>query len=187
MQQGSTQAGSFRATAASGPGPYYVADTPELGDGDLNYTRLAGERVAVSGAVYGLAGERLAGAKIEIWHADAAGSYHPNAAGNVRDFPPSEVALRGFVLTDGEGRYRFSSIYPGKYPGRCRHFHVRISAAGYRPVSTQLIVPAKAGDMETPENDFVARSLPRENRVEFTIKDGVLQTEIDFHLAADRA
>ena len=161
-----------------------MADAPELDRGNLNYTGLPGEPVTVTGTLYGPNGERLPGAKVEIWHADAGGSYHPNAAGNARDFLPGQVALRGFVMTDGDGHYRFTSIYPGKYPGRCRHFHVRVSTAGYRSVSTQLIVPPRAGDRETPENDPVARSLPRENRIEFTTKDGVQEATADFSLAA---
>jgi protocatechuate 3,4-dioxygenase beta subunit len=37
--------------------------------------------------------------------------------------------LRGYQLTDGEGLARFTTIYPGWYPGRAVHIHFKVRAA----------------------------------------------------------
>src|SRR6185503_10579431 len=59
-------------------GPYFVSDMQELKDGDLNFTKLAGVPIEISGHVYdGLdAAKPLVGAAVEIWHADSDGNYH---------------------------------------------------------------------------------------------------------------
>ena len=169
-------------------GPYYVADTNQLSDGDLNYTGLPGDPIEISGHVYRGSGDStpLAGAKVDIWQADSSGSYHPNSNGNASDYSSDELALRGYVLTDSDGYYEFTSIYPGQYPGRCRHIHIRASASGYGEIVTQLIVPALAGDTETPETDQIALSLPAAaNDLEFTTQNGVEMAAFDFHLGGD--
>lgn len=168
-------------------GPYYISNTGELTNGDLNATDLPGEPIKVSGHVYGGTGKGtpLAGAKVEIWHADSDGRYHPNSNGDANQYRPDELALRGYVLTDPAGYYEFTSIYPGEYQGRTRHIHARASAAGYGGVVTQIIVPAKPGDSMMPETDAIARSLPAVNLITFADNGGVLETTFDFHLGGD--
>ncbi len=100
-------------------------------------------------------------------------------------YDTSEIALRGYVLADGNGAYEFTTIYPGYYPGRARHIHIRASAAGYGGITTQIIVPPKAGDGTTPQNDMIASSLPPANLVTFSDQNGVQSGAFDFYLAAD--
>jgi len=188
---------STQATSASGDtgaltvgateGPYYVSGTAELVDGELNYTNLPGEPIKISGYVYGGVGDStpLAGARVDIWHADSAGSYHPNSNGPATDYSPDQLALRGYVLTDAGGYYEFTSIYPGQYPGRCRHIHIIASAEGYGAIVTQLIVPSLAGDTTTPETDQIAQSLPAVNDLQFITENGVQAATFNFHLGGD--
>ena len=149
-------------TVEAGEGPYFVSGMAELKDGDLNFTRLPGVSIEISGHVYdGLdAAKPLAGAAVEIWHADSDGSYHPNGNGPSTGYQTAELALRGFVLTDSEGRYRFTTIYPGEYSGRTRHIHFKIRGPGKPELTTQLIVPAKPGDTLNFDEDDIAEGLP---------------------------
>ncbi len=149
-------------TVEATEGPYHVSGMAELKDGNLNFTKLAGVPIEISGHVYdGLdAAKPLAGAAVEIWHADSDGSYHPNGNGPASNYKPEEIALRGFVLTDAEGRYRFDTIYPGEYSGRTRHIHFKVRADGKPELTTQLIVPAKPGDTLTFDDDDIAEGLP---------------------------
>jgi protocatechuate 3,4-dioxygenase beta subunit len=64
-------------------GPYHVSGMTELKDGNLNFTKLAGVPIEITAHVYdGLdATKPLAGAAVEIWHADSDGNYHPNGNG----------------------------------------------------------------------------------------------------------
>jgi protocatechuate 3,4-dioxygenase beta subunit len=41
-------------------------------------------------------------------------------------------------VADGEGRYRFETDFPGIYPGRPPHLHVKVTASGHRPLTIQL-------------------------------------------------
>jgi len=63
-------------------------------------------------------------AHVELWQCDASGVYS-----GVRDGDSGAAGqkfLRGFQLTDGSGAARFTTIYPGWYPGRTVHLHFLI-------------------------------------------------------------
>jgi protocatechuate 3,4-dioxygenase beta subunit len=142
-------------------GPYFVSGTPALLNGNLNATNLPGTPILMTGHVYeGLDNAKpVANAKIEIWHTDASGSYHPNGNGDIATYKPEDVALRGFVTTDASGAWTFSSIYPGEYTGRTRHIHFKITA-GSKVLTTQLIIPSLTGDKLTFDEDTIAQGLP---------------------------
>jgi protocatechuate 3,4-dioxygenase beta subunit len=72
----------------------------------------------------------LLGAQVDVWHCDAEGLYS-----NTRDYQDDTTGfrfLRGYQLTDKQGLARFTTIYPGWYPGRTVHIHfkIRIGAQG---------------------------------------------------------
>lgn len=168
-------------------GPYYVTGTSELTAGNLNYDSLAGDPIKVQGYVY--AGETgttpVAGAMIEIWHADNTGNYRPNSNGAASSYDASELSLRGYVLTDENGYYEYTTIYPGEYRGRTRHIHTNTTADGYKGVITQLIIPSLEGDDMTADEDNIAQSLPAYNQVTFTTVDGVPTTTFNYRIAAN--
>jgi protocatechuate 3,4-dioxygenase beta subunit len=141
-------------------GPYYISGTNRLENGDLNYSNFRGEKMEVSGYVYeGVDNSKpLSGAKIEIWQADTDGKYYPQANGDISKFSKDQISLRGYVLTDENGYYKYTSIYPGEYSGRVRHVHYQVSKDGYRSVITQLIF-YRQGDKLKPEDDNIAVSL----------------------------
>lgn len=143
-------------------GPFWVSGMPEMPNGNLNTSGLEGVAVEVSGHVFdGLDDTKpLANAEVEIWHADSTGNYQPNGNGPFGNYKAEDVKLRGFVKTNAAGEYRFTSIYPGEYTGRARHFHFKIRAAGKTELTTQLIVPARAGDTLTFDTDDIAEGLP---------------------------
>ena len=74
----------------------------------------------------------LAGALVDVWHCDALGVYSDiSAQGTV-----GQKFLRGYQLSDANGEARFSTIYPGWYPGRAVHIHFKVrtnpgSASGF--------------------------------------------------------
>jgi protocatechuate 3,4-dioxygenase beta subunit len=78
--------------------------------------------------VFGTRGDALSGARIEIWQADHRGLYDLDG-----------YRFRATLLADQEGRYSFDSVIPGHYPARvCQHIHYLITAAGHKPLVTQL-------------------------------------------------
>jgi protocatechuate 3,4-dioxygenase beta subunit len=67
----------------------------------------------------------LKGATVDIWHCDAGGVYSGFGAG-----ASSRTFLRGLQKTDAHGVARFRTIYPGWYPGRTVHIHVKVHLGG---------------------------------------------------------
>lgn len=69
----------------------------------------------------------LAGAIVDVWQCDALGVYSdvadPSLDTRGRKF------LRGWQATDAEGLARFTTVYPGWYPGRAVHIHFKVRSA----------------------------------------------------------
>ena len=171
-------------TAQVSEGPYFVANTAALADNELNFTHLPGTPIAISGHVYeGLDNTKpVANAKIELWHTDDAGNYHPNNNGDSSNYTAAEIAMRGFITTDAQGIYKFTSIYPGAYDGRTRHIHVKITAPGKTSVSTQLIIPSKPGDPMTFDDDTISQGLPKCHLLTFDRATTPPSASFDFRL-----
>ena len=174
------QKASCGVTVEAVEGPYWVSGMPELVGGNLNAANLAGPTIEVTGHVYeGLDGSKpVAGAEVDIWHADTTGNYHPNNNGPMTGYKPEELALRGFVKTAADGSYRFTSVVPGQYTGRARHFHFKIRVAGNTVLTTQLIVPAKPGDTLSFDTDDIAQGLP--NCQQLTIDESLTPAKASF-------
>jgi protocatechuate 3,4-dioxygenase beta subunit len=104
-------------TAADMLGPFYVAGAPERSR--------TGDGLVVAGVVRSSGECRpLAGAKVEWWSANPRGEY--------------DDAHRATQVTDGEGRFRYVTDMPGKYPGRPVHVHVKVTATGHKVLVTQV-------------------------------------------------
>jgi protocatechuate 3,4-dioxygenase beta subunit len=68
----------------------------------------------------------LSGAMVDIWHCDAAGTYSGVNDNMIGFNTVGQKFLRGFQVTDKNGIARFTTIYPGWYPGRTPHIHFKV-------------------------------------------------------------
>lgn len=143
-------------------GPYFKPGAPHKPD--LVEPGIGGRPIEVTGSVVTRACQPVANARIDVWQADAEGRY------DNRGF-----RLRGHVLTDAEGRYRFRTVVPGYYEGRTRHIHIKVVAEGARTLTTQLYFPDEAGN----RNDGLFR---RELVMPVTRTGGALAGRFDFIL-----
>ncbi len=93
-------------------------------------------------------------ADVEVWHADATGTYS-GFAGNSPPFggPGGSVTpnntqgfLRGHQRSDAEGRVLFETIYPGWYPGRAPHIHLKVHLRGSVVHTGQLFFADRISD-----------------------------------------
>ncbi len=66
----------------------------------------------------------LPGSQIDIWHCDALGNYSDVGSYAGQKF------LRGYQVTDAQGKAQFTTIYPGWYQGRAVHIHFKIRTKG---------------------------------------------------------
>jgi protocatechuate 3,4-dioxygenase beta subunit len=118
-------------------GPAFGEDTIEELDNDLTRQHAGeplGERIIVQGRVLGDDGRPIRNALIEIWQANAAGRYLHDADQHPAPLDPN-FSGAGRVLTDADGRYRFTTIKPGAYPWRnhpnaWRPAHIHFSIFG---------------------------------------------------------
>ena len=119
-------------------GPLFGSERLRPHDDDLTMnfgdTEAVGQRIIVTGRVLDTAGHPLAGTLVEVWQANAGGRYR-----HVVDDWPSPLdpgfGGGGRVVTDSEGRYRFTTIRPGAYPWRnhlnaWRPAHIHFSLFG---------------------------------------------------------
>lgn len=81
----------------------------------------------------------VAGAAVEIWHADASGDYSAFAdGGGGKDEGAGTTFLRGTQTADDQGIVEFLTIYPGWYRGRAVHIHLRVAVGGRRVLTGQI-------------------------------------------------
>lgn len=66
-----------------------------------------------------------AGAFVDIWHCDALGVYSDVQQNNT----VGKNFLRGYQVTDANGKAQFTTIYPGWYQGRTVHIHFKIRSS----------------------------------------------------------
>lgn len=117
-------------------GPFFRPDSPRRAS--LLEPGISGTKIVLAGVVLTTDCRPVPRALLDVWHADDRGDYD-NAGSR----------LRGHQFTDDQGRYRLESIVPGLYPGRTRHFHVKVQAPGQPVLTTQLYFPqepANRGD-----------------------------------------
>jgi protocatechuate 3,4-dioxygenase beta subunit len=118
-------------TAPQTEGPFYKPRSPQRMD--LREPGGRGRPVELAGFVLNRRCRRLAAALVDLWHADERG-----------DYDNSGFRYRGHVLTAADGSYRFRTIVPAVYPGRTRHYHVKVQSPGSRLLTTQLYFPDEA-------------------------------------------
>ncbi|GAB3993294.1 catechol 1,2-dioxygenase [Nocardioides marmoraquaticus] len=173
-------------------GPFYVPGAPTFEvEGTLPMREdEQGTPLLFQGQVTSVDGTPLAGATVDIWHADADGYYS--------QFAPdiSEWNLRGVVKADDEGRFHVHTMRPAPYQiptdGSCgaliraagwhswrpAHLHLKVSAEGHQEVTTQLYFPGDAHN-----EDDVASAVKPELMMDPQAVDGGEQVTYDFALA----
>lgn len=143
--------GDHAGTPRTIEGPLYVPGAPlSAGHARLDDVQDAGETLVMHGRVVDKAGGPIAGAVVDVWHANRAGAYST--------FDPSQPPYnnRRRIETDAQGRYAFRSILPsgyavpsggsterllaaiGRHGRRPAHIHFFVSAPGHRHLTTQI-------------------------------------------------
>lgn len=66
------------------------------------------------------------GAVVDIWHANALGEYSDINSNMQSDVTTGQTWLRGYQVSDSDGKVVFETIFPGWYQGRAIHIHARV-------------------------------------------------------------
>lgn len=157
MDQAERKAGIEGGTPRTIEGPLYIAGAPlSKGEARLDDGNEQGEVLFMDGQVRDVNGRPVAGAVVDVWHANTRGGYS--------FFDPSQPKynFRRRIETDDEGRYRFRSLLPvgyacppegqtqkllnqlGRHGNRPAHIHFFVTAPGYRKLTTQINIDGDA-------------------------------------------
>jgi catechol 1,2-dioxygenase len=156
MDEKEKAAGLEGGTPRTIEGPLWLADAPmEKGEARLDQDPDEGEVIVMDGQVKDADGRPVAGAIVDVWHANSKGGY------SFFDPAQSKWNLRRRIEADADGRYRFRSTMPagygcppdgptqelldhlGRHGRRPAHIHFFVEAPGFRRLTTQINI---AGD-----------------------------------------
>ncbi|GIH93226.1 dioxygenase [Planobispora siamensis] len=193
-------------TPSSVEGPFHSPAPPrEMGAWIAEGSeRDRGEAAVVHGRVTDCDGRPLPGAVLDVWQADDAGLY------DSQDAAQPEGNLRALLTTGEDGSYWFRTVRPssypvptdgpvgellralGRHPMRPAHVHIRVEAAGHRPLTTHIFVdgdPYLGSDAAFAVKDaLVAPFRPCEDPAaadRFDMKGPFLEAEFDIRLVAE--
>ena len=83
----------------------------------------------------------VSNARVDIWHCNKDGYYsgYANQPGylGTQSFVGA-TWLRGYQLTDNNGKAQFATIYPGWYTGRATHIHIEVYVNNVLKKTTQV-------------------------------------------------
>jgi catechol 1,2-dioxygenase len=101
-----------------------------------------GDALAIVGTVTRQDCRSLAETTLDVWQTNARGWYS-NLLGLSDPAKPGTFHLRGRMLTDHEGRYRFDTVVPGRYPffwpfTRPCHIHMIVTHPSCKTLTTQI-------------------------------------------------
>jgi protocatechuate 3,4-dioxygenase beta subunit len=85
----------------------------------------------------------IAGARVDVWHADALGCYsgYPGQSDAHNRSTVGKSFLLGTQITDDGGLVGFNTIYPGWYQGRTAHIHFKVFLERNSILTGQLYFP----------------------------------------------
>jgi len=111
-------------------GPFFEPNSPLKNN--FREPGVNGASINVTGFVLNRKGKPVPGVLLDFWHADGDGEYDLHG-----------FRCRGHQFSDSNGRYILETVLPGLYPGRTRHYHVRLQAAHGPVLTTQLYFPGE--------------------------------------------
>jgi protocatechuate 3,4-dioxygenase alpha subunit len=156
---------SLPTTASQTVGPFLHIGLDRLVTDNLSGPGVSGEKIVVEGRIVDGDGKPVGDALVEIWQANAHGRYaHPED----NQDKPLEAGFKGFgrVATDDDGRFRFTSIKPGRVPApgsglQAPHLNVTIFMRGMlKQLLTRIYFPGDPANAEDP----VLSSVPAARR-----------------------
>jgi protocatechuate 3,4-dioxygenase beta subunit len=158
---GSEEAGAGPAAVASGAvsciltpelteGPYYIAG--EKVRRDITEGRPGVPLALRTTVVDASSCKPIKGAAVDIWHCDAGGVYSGFGSG-----AGSKTFMRGIQRTDSTGLALFKTVYPGWYPGRTVHIHVKVHVGGNVVHTGQLFFPDSVTDRVYARSPYSSR------------------------------
>lgn len=143
-------------------GPFWRMNAPHVPDGgSIVRSDTPGPALFVTARIVDRESKPVAGADVDVWHASPAGLYEN------QDPTQSDFNLRGKLVTDADGRFRFRTVRPAGYPiptdgvvgrllaaqGRHANRPAHIHVLAFKPGFKTLISQVYADDDPSLSND----------------------------------
>lgn len=137
----------MHATPPEVLGPFYKKGAPSAtvlrAPGDPGFP------LRVEGDVVNTRGEKVQGARIDIWQADHNGKY------DVKGY-----RYRTRLDTENESKYAIETVMPGHYSDRpAQHVHYMITAPGHKTLITQLYFATDPFFDGNPDKNFAKQGI----------------------------
>lgn len=164
------------ATPSQTFGPFFHIGCKDIVT-DFGKVKVTGERVVLEGRVLDGDGKPVNDASVEIWQANAHGKFaHPEDTQN----KPLDPGFSGFtrVATDDAGRFRVTTIKPGRVPGpggvlQAPHLAVIVGMRGLlKHLFTRIYFPDEASNADDP----ILQRVPSDRRGTLIAKPTAPQT-----------
>jgi protocatechuate 3,4-dioxygenase alpha subunit len=161
---------ALRTTTSQTVGPYLHIGLAPRYRSDIAFDGRTDQpdRIVVEGRIVDGDGGALPDGMIEIWQADADGRYaHPHDARSGQAEDTRSASGFGRLPTDEEGRFRFSTVKPGRVPApdgslQAPHLVVAFFARGLlKHLSTRVYF---ADEAKANAEDFVLATVPAARR-----------------------
>jgi protocatechuate 3,4-dioxygenase beta subunit len=119
----------------------------------------------------------LAGVLVDVWQCDSVGVYSGVKDTDGLFDTRGKSFLRGHQITDAQGRARFTTIYPGWYPGRTVHIHFKLrtqpNAARGEEFTSQLYFEDSVSDRVFAKHPYASHQGRRTlNQADGIFRDG---------------
>jgi protocatechuate 3,4-dioxygenase beta subunit len=160
-------------------GPFYKKGAPN--QRSLHVPGTPGFPLRVTGKVTNTRGEKVPGAKVEIWQADHAGYY------DLEGF-----RYRAALLIDSASDYAVDTILPGHYDDRpAQHIHYMISAPGHKTLVTQAYFATDPFFDGNPDKNYTKRNMVSDRELVRTVTlieaPGTPRASITFDICLEKA
>lgn len=173
-----TEQQALKPTSAEVLGPFFMKGAPN--ESKLHKPGQPGFPLKVVGKVLNTRGEKVAGATVDLWHADHAGFYDTKG-----------YKYRAKLQIGEKSEYVVDTIMPGHYGDRpAQHIHYMISAPGHKPLITQAYFATDPFFEGDPEKNFNKRGIAANRELVRPVKlfeQGDVHAEITFDIILEKA
>lgn len=167
-----------KPTSSEVLGPFYKKGAPN--QAVLRKPGAPGFPLTVTGRVFNTRGDKIEGARVDLWQADHAGRY--DVVG---------YNYRTKLVVPASGEYSCETIMPGHYDDRpAQHIHYLITAPGHKTLVTQIYFatdPFFEGDID---KNFNKRGIAGNRELVLPVKlyeQGTPRAAVSFDVVLERA
>lgn len=172
------EAAARKPTPSEVLGPFFKKGAPN--ESQLHKPGTPGFPLKVTGRVFNTRGDKVEGARVELWHADHEGRY--DTVG---------YRYRAGLIVPASAEYAVDTIMPGHYDDRpAQHIHYLITAPGHKTLVTQIYFATDPFFEGDPDKNYKKRGIAENRDLVLPVKlyeQGAPRAAVSFDIVLERA